>query len=49
MKCQRTSGAAVLSTAIYAVFWYGKRKSLADNGGFGWLINLAILILALVR
>lgn len=43
-----TAGAAVLSTAIFVVFWDGKRQSLADNGGIGVLINLAILALALI-
>ena len=43
-----TVGAAVLSTAIFIVFWDGKSKSLSDNGGIGVLINLAILVLALV-
>ncbi len=41
-------GAAVLSTMIFAVFWDGKRQSLAENGGIGVLINLAILALVLI-
>jgi hypothetical protein len=40
-------GAVVLSTAIFTVFWDGKRPRLADQGGIGVLINLAILALAL--
>jgi hypothetical protein len=41
-------GAAILSTTIFAVFWDGKRQSLADNGGVGVLINLAILVSILI-
>ena len=42
------AGATVLSTAIFAVFWDGKRQSLADSGGVGVLINLAILASVLI-
>jgi len=42
------TGAVVLSTAIFGVFWDGKRQSLADQGGVGVLINLAILALVLM-
>jgi hypothetical protein len=42
-----TVGSVVLSTAIFTVFWDGKRQSLADNGGIGVLINLAILVMGL--
>jgi hypothetical protein len=41
-------GAAILSTTIFAVFWDGKRQCLADNGGVGVLINLAILVSILI-
>ena len=42
-----TAGAAVLSSAIFIVFWDGKSQSLSDNGGIGVLINLAILVFVL--
>lgn len=38
-----TVAAAVLSAAIFIVFWDGKIQSLDDKGGVGLLINLAIL------
>jgi len=40
-------GAAVLSTAIFIVFWDGKLQSLDEKGGVGVLVNLAILVFLL--
>jgi hypothetical protein len=41
-------GAAVLSSAIFLLLWDGKFRSLADKGGVGLLINLAILVVVQV-
>jgi hypothetical protein len=37
--------AALVSTAIFLVFWDGKLHDLDDKGGLGLLINLVILVL----
>jgi hypothetical protein len=34
---------AIFSSMIYLLFWDGKMKKLGDKGGFGILINIAIL------
>ena len=36
-------GAALLSSAIFILLWDGAFRALADKGGVGILINLAIL------
>lgn len=41
-------GAAILSAAIYLVFWDGKLQMLDNKGGIGLLIDLAILAAVLV-
>jgi uncharacterized membrane protein (DUF2068 family) len=41
-------GAAVLSTAVYLVFWNGKFQDLPDQGGVGLLISLGILVAVLM-
>jgi len=41
-------GSAVLSAAIFILLWDGKMQKLADKGGIGILINLAILVLVLI-
>jgi hypothetical protein len=38
----------MLSSGIFIVFWDGKLQSLADKGGIGLLINLAILAVVLI-
>lgn len=40
--------AAVLSSLIYIVFWDAGFQALANKGGVGVLINLAILVMVLV-
>jgi hypothetical protein len=35
--------AAILSTALYALFWDGRKKHLDRQGGIGVLLNVAIL------
>lgn len=42
------SGAAILSSAIFIVFWNGTGQDLANQGAVGILINLAILAAAFV-
>jgi hypothetical protein len=37
-------GSAMFSALIYILFWDGKTTKLADKGGIGLLINLAILV-----
>jgi hypothetical protein len=37
-------GSAVFSSAIFLLFWDGSMQQLANKGGVGILINLAILI-----
>ena len=39
---------AVFSSVIFLLFWDGKFQALADKGGVGILINLAILVVVLV-
>jgi len=34
---------SIFSSILYIVFWDGKLKKLDDKGGFGVLINIAIL------
>jgi hypothetical protein len=43
-----TVGSAVLSAAIFILFWDGKFQALDDKGGVGLLINLAILAVRFV-
>jgi hypothetical protein len=38
--------AALLSTAIFVLFWDGKWQALPDKGGVGLLINLAVVVLS---
>jgi len=40
--------AAILSSAIFILFWDGKFKELDSQGGVGLLLNLAILVVVLV-
>ncbi len=40
-------GAAAFSTVVYILFWNGKTQKLADQGGVGVLINVAILVAVL--
>ncbi|MGA9396680.1 MAG: hypothetical protein WBV22_00350 [Anaerolineaceae bacterium] len=40
--------AALLSTAIFFLFWDGKLHKLADQGYFAILINLAMLVAVIV-
>jgi hypothetical protein len=40
--------AAVLSTAIYLLFWDGNLQHLANKGGVGILINIAIMVVVLI-
>ncbi len=40
--------AAIASSAIFLLFWDGKLQALAEKGGVGLLINLALLILVLI-
>ena len=41
-------GAAIFSSVLYLILWDGKFHALADQGGVGILINIAILVLTLV-
>lgn len=41
-------GAAVFSTAIFVLFWDKKLQKLADKGGVGILINIAIVIVLFI-
>jgi hypothetical protein len=41
-------GAAVLSTVLYILLWNGQLQRLNDQGIFGILINVAILVVILV-
>jgi hypothetical protein len=41
-------GATVLSVAIFLLFWDGKFQALAEKGGVGLLISLALLTIALI-
>jgi hypothetical protein len=43
-----TLGAAVFSMLVFVLFWDGKLKELADQGGVGVLIDLAILAAILI-
>jgi uncharacterized membrane protein YphA (DoxX/SURF4 family) len=36
-------GSAIFSTAVYLLLWDGAAQSLADKGGVGILINIAIV------
>jgi hypothetical protein len=40
---------AVFSAAIYIFFWDGKFQALADQGGVGLLIDLAILVAVFLK
>jgi len=42
-----TAGSAVFSSLIFILLWDGKFKALADQGGVGVLINLAVLAVVL--
>jgi hypothetical protein len=39
---------AAFSSAIFFLFWDGERQKLAEKGGVGILINLAILFVVLI-
>jgi len=41
-------GSAAFSAGIIILFWDGKMQKLADKGGFGLLINIAILVALLI-
>jgi hypothetical protein len=41
-------GSAAFSTAIFILFWDGKLQMLADKGGIGLLISVAILVAVLI-
>jgi len=43
-----TAGSAIFSSLLYFIFWNGKFQALDDQGGFGILINLVILIVVLI-
>jgi hypothetical protein len=43
-----TIASAVFSSLLFFVMWDGKFHALADQGGVGILINIAILVLVLV-
>jgi len=43
-----TAASAIFSSLLYFIFWNGKFQALDDQGGFGILINLAILIVVLI-
>jgi hypothetical protein len=38
---------AVLGVVAFAVFWYGQSRLLFDEGGFGALISLILLVAAI--
>jgi hypothetical protein len=42
-----TLAAVVISSLIFIFFWDGRFQAMADQGGVGLLINLAILVLVL--
>ena len=42
------AASAAFSGALYLLFWNGRFESLANQGGVGLLINIAILIAVLV-
>jgi hypothetical protein len=41
------AGSAAFSAVIFILFWDGKGQKLANKGGIGLLINLAILVASL--
>ena len=41
-------GSTVFSSVLFLVMWNGKFQALADQGGVGILIDIAILILILI-
>jgi fatty acid desaturase len=41
-------GSAAFSTVIFILFWDGELQKLADKGGIGLLINIAILVALLI-
>jgi hypothetical protein len=43
-----TLAAVVISSLIFIFFWDGRFQAMADQGGVGLLINLAILVLVLI-
>jgi len=43
-----TVGAAVVSAAIFLLFWDGRVQALDDKGGVGLLINMVILAVVLI-
>jgi hypothetical protein len=45
---QVVAGAAVFSTVMYCLLWDGVIQNLANKGGVGILINLAILVALIV-
>lgn len=40
-------GSSVFSAAVFVLFWDGKMQHLAEKGGIGVIINIAILIAVL--
>ncbi len=40
-------GSAAFSTVSFILFWDGEMQKLADKGGIGILINMAILVVVL--
>lgn len=41
-------GSATFSAILFMLFWDGKAQKLADKGGIGLLINIAILVAVLI-
>jgi hypothetical protein len=41
-------GVTVFSAVIFVLFWDGELRKLADKGGIGLLINIAILVAILI-
>lgn len=41
-------GVAAFSAVIFILFWDGEMRKLADKGGIGLLINIAILVAVLI-
>ena len=41
-------GSAAFSAVILILFWDGKMQKLADKGGIGLLINIAVLVAVLI-
>jgi hypothetical protein len=41
-------GSAAFSTVVFILFWDGELQKLADKGGIGLLINIAIVVALLI-